>query len=99
MQSGNGVQRVGEARAVLDVVSIVAPDFSEHLNDEVDKVADHPQVLVTISDPSGGRPVAYAFSWFSYVVTAVVRLSDRRQTLYVDRVTIEGEVGGINPFD
>ena len=98
MPSGYGVQWTGEARAVLAVVNVVAGDFADRLTDEVDDVADDPQLLANVSDPTGGRPVAYTFEWYAYAVTVTVRVSDRMQLIYVDRVTVETRVGGINPY-
>ena len=94
MRSEYGVQWAGEADAVLAVVRVVAVEFA----DEVERLADEPARLAVIADPSDGQPVAYAFGWYNYVVTVAVRLTDRMGILYVDRVTVESSVGGLNPF-
>ena len=98
MPSDYGVQWMGEARAILAVVNVVAVDFAEKLTDEVDALADEPDRLRRPDSLLGGQAVAFSFWWYNYAVTTVVRLSERQQMLYVDRVTVESSVAGMNPF-
>ena len=98
MSSGYGVQWVGEAAAVFAVVSVAAVDFAELLAEVVDSIADDPDLGGATDGTATADSFAYSFAWFNYAVTVVYRRSDRLRLLFIDRVTINSTVAGINPY-